>query len=142
MQFSWIFLLFAMFSSEPPRFTEPTELKVEIVGIEKPQGALLVAVYDSADSFPKDGKAMKEIRVPVSADRVSFKVEDLPPGTYAVALCHDVNDDGEFNTNFIGMPLEPYGFSNDAKPGLSAPSFSSSSFELRKSTSIRITLQH
>lgn len=142
MHFSWIFLLFASFLPRPVFLTEPTELKVEIVGIEEPQGALLVAVYDSEANFPKDGKALKEIRVPVDAEKVSFSVEGLPPGTYAVALCHDVNDDGEFNTNFIGVPLEPYGFSNDVKPGFSAPSFASSSFELRKSTSIRITLQH
>ena len=42
-------------------------------------------------------------------------LEGLAPGEYAVKLYHDVNGDGEMNTNPFGMPIEPFAFSNDAK---------------------------
>jgi len=120
---------------------EPPQLIVEIAGVTDAKGSLLVGIYDSARSFPKDGKALKVVNVPVRSNNVRFAVDDLPAGTYAIALCHDVNGDGEFNTNFVGMPLEPYGFSNDVKPTLSAPSVEKASFEMYGRTTITITLQ-
>lgn len=53
---------------------------------------------------------------------------DIPPGSYAIAVIHDENMDGELETNFLGVPKEGYGFSNDAKGMIGAPSFSAASF--------------
>jgi uncharacterized protein (DUF2141 family) len=53
---------------------------------------------------------------------------DIPPGTYAMAVIHDENMNGKLDTNWIGIPTEGYGFSNDAKAMLGAPSFSAASF--------------
>ena len=53
---------------------------------------------------------------------------DIPPGTYALAVIHDENMNGKLDTNWLGIPKEGYGFSNDAKALLSAPSFSAASF--------------
>ena len=55
--------------------------------------------------------------------------EDIPPGTYALAVVHDENMNGKLDANWLGRPKEGYGFSNDAKSLLSAPSFSDASFE-------------
>jgi uncharacterized protein (DUF2141 family) len=55
--------------------------------------------------------------------------EDIPPGTYALAVIHDENMNGKLDTNWLGIPTEGYGFSNDAKALLSAPSFSDASFQ-------------
>ena len=54
--------------------------------------------------------------------------EDIPPGTYALAVIHDENMDGKLDTNWFGVPTEGYGFSNDAQGWLGAPSFSAASF--------------
>ena len=54
--------------------------------------------------------------------------EDIPPGTYALAVVHDENMNGKLDTNLLGIPKEGYGFSNDAKALLGAPSFSAASF--------------
>lgn len=53
---------------------------------------------------------------------------DIPPGSYAIAVIHDENMDGELETNFLGVPKEGYGFSNDAKGMIGAPSFPAASF--------------
>jgi uncharacterized protein (DUF2141 family) len=54
--------------------------------------------------------------------------EDIPPGTYAMAVIHDENMNGKLDTNRLGIPREGYGFSNDAKGWLGPPSFSAASF--------------
>lgn len=54
--------------------------------------------------------------------------EDIPPGTYALAVVHDENMNGKLDTNLLGIPKEGYGFSNDAKALLGAPTFSAASF--------------
>jgi len=47
----------------------------------------------------------------------------LQPGRYALFVIHDVNDDGRLNRNAVGVPIEGYGFGNNAQASLSAPSF-------------------
>ena len=54
--------------------------------------------------------------------------EDIPAGTYALAVVHDENMNGKLDTNWLGIPVEGYGFSNDAKSLNGAPSFSDASF--------------
>lgn len=53
---------------------------------------------------------------------------DIPPGTYALAVIHDENMDGKLGTNWMGIPTEGYGFSNDAKALMGAPSFEAATF--------------
>jgi uncharacterized protein (DUF2141 family) len=50
-------------------------------------------------------------------------MKDLIPGVYGIKSFQDVNKNGEFDQDFIGLPMERYGFSRDAKPFLSAPGF-------------------
>jgi uncharacterized protein (DUF2141 family) len=66
------------------------------------------------------------INIRKSQARCDF--EDIPPGTYAIAVVHDENMNGKLDTNLLGIPTEGYAFSNDAKGLLGAPSFSAASF--------------
>jgi uncharacterized protein (DUF2141 family) len=61
------------------------------------------------------------------AGRIFFRLE-VPPGTYAVNGFHDENSNGQFDTNFLGIPGEGYFFSNDVRPFLSAPGFDAVKF--------------
>jgi len=53
----------------------------------------------------------------------------IPPGTYALAVIHDENRNGKLDTNWMGIPTEGYGFSNEAKALLGPPSFSAAKFQ-------------
>jgi uncharacterized protein (DUF2141 family) len=66
------------------------------------------------------------IKIRKSQARCDF--EDIPPGTYAMAVVHDENMNGKLDTNWAGVPTEGYGFSNNAKGVLGAPSFEAASF--------------
>jgi uncharacterized protein (DUF2141 family) len=77
-------------------------------------GMVMVALYDTASAFD-GGSAAPVAATAVSASgRVVATFENLPAGDYAVKAFHDVNGDGEMNTNPFGMPVEPYAFSNNA----------------------------
>ena len=58
--------------------------------------------------------------------------EDIPPGRYALAVIHDENMNGKLDANWLGVPKEGYGFSNDAKGLMGAPSFDAASFRYRE----------
>ncbi len=55
--------------------------------------------------------------------------EEIPRGTYALAVFHDENMNGKLDTNWLGIPTEGYGFSNDVKALKGAPSFSACRFQ-------------
>jgi uncharacterized protein (DUF2141 family) len=57
-------------------------------------------------------------------------VHDVPPGIYAVVAWHDRNDNGKVDQNWLGIPQEGVGFSNDPALGLRGPRFSDSAIEV------------
>lgn len=84
---------------------------------------------------------MKDIVVPAHAGTVTIKIPDLPPGTYAVSLVHDVNQNHKLDKNFIGKPKEQWGLSNDPHAVLTAPAYSKSTFSLQENREIHIAMQ-
>jgi uncharacterized protein (DUF2141 family) len=78
-------------------------------------GMVMVALYDSVAAY--DGGSASPIAataVSASGREVVATFDNLPAGDYAVKAFHDVNGDGQMNTNPFGMPTEPYAFSNNA----------------------------
>ncbi|MEL6691787.1 MAG: DUF2141 domain-containing protein [Pseudomonadota bacterium] len=90
-----------------------SDLTVNVESIAKAQGTIVLGLFDEA-SYDGDG-AVNGANLKVEGNDVTVTFEGLEPGEYAVKLYHDVNDDGEMNTNPFGMPTEPFAFSNDAK---------------------------
>ena len=62
-----------------------------------------------------------------SKPAVTTTFDDLVPNDHALAVCHDVNDNGQFDRSFAGIPKVPCGYSNNIK-GLSPPSFDEARF--------------
>lgn len=105
-------------------------IHVRILDIRSSAGTVACALFESPDGFPVDylrtATNVMVIRVRKGQARCDF--EDIPPGTYAMAVIHDENVNGKLDTNWLGIPTEGYGFSNDAKGVLGPPSFSAASF--------------
>lgn len=91
------------------------DLTVELHGIRAQTGVVKIAVVDSQDAW--DGKAapLQGRGAPPRGESASFTFKDLKPGSYAVMITHDENDNGKLDTNVMGMPLEGYGFSNNPR---------------------------
>lgn len=96
-------------------------VEITIKGIEEVKGSVLVAVYNSEESFMKKQIASKKIKV--SNNEVTLVFENVKSGDYAITTFHDENDNDKLDSNFVGIPKELYGFSNDAKGSFGPPSF-------------------
>ena len=121
---------------------DKVDLKIVVTNIKVQKGMVEIGVFNNAKSFLKKGEAYKSYIKAVTNDSVVFMLKDLPKGDYAVSIFHDVNSDKKCNLNFVGIPLEPYGFSNNVKPKLSKPSFNDCKLVLSANTATTIKLLH
>jgi uncharacterized protein (DUF2141 family) len=92
-----------------------TKLTVDVQGLKDTKGGLIVCVWNDAKGFPtcQKGKPAARQNLPISATRMSVTFEGLAPGEYGVTVQHDEDGDGKLKTNFIGMPKEGIGVSNN-----------------------------
>ena len=106
------------------------KLTVEILGLESDEGSVAVALFDSPESFDGRTAAVAAQTVAPRDGLATWSVADLPAGIYAVAVFHDLNDNGELDRTTLGPPSEPYGFSNDARGTFGPPKFDKAAIEL------------
>ena len=129
------FLIFSQIT-----YSQTYNLTVTATNLKDLEGNIIVSVYNKSDDFPKDGKYYQRNTSQVNNDSETITFKNLPVGDYAVAILHDKNSDGECNKNIFGIPKEGYGFSNNCKPILSAPSFKCTKINLSSDKSITIKL--
>lgn len=123
-------LMFAIFTSHAFAQSPCPGIHVKILSIRNSSGTVACALFDTPDGFPNDylRMATNVMVIKIRKDQARCDFEDIPSGKYAMAVIHDENMNGKLDTNFLGIPTEGYGFSNDAKGALGAPSFSAASF--------------
>jgi uncharacterized protein (DUF2141 family) len=102
-----------------------TAVRLVVTNVLEPDGLLLAGAYSSAETWL--GPATVASReVPVAGNLIDSSVTfemSLPPGNYAFSVLQDLNGNRKLDTNFIGVPTEPSGSSNDAPAKWSAPKF-------------------
>jgi uncharacterized protein (DUF2141 family) len=111
--------------------TQPVAtLTVRVADLRNHKGQVIFAVFKSADGFPKDkNKALVWQIKPADADTVVFTAS-LPPGKYAASALHDENKNGKMDMNFLGIPEEGYGVTNNPKPDYRQARFDEAVFDL------------
>ncbi len=115
-------------------------LTVTVTGITKQSGSVFVYLYNKDDGFPtKPEKALKKLTAKVTTQQQSFTFDNLMPGIYAVAVMHDENGNGEIDTNWIGIPKEGLGVSNNAKGFMGPPKFKDAALRITN-TPVAITI--
>lgn len=99
------------------------DLHVRVQQVKPRAGTVVVAVYDKPADFPVPAKRLAAQVVEAQGDAVEVVFQGLAQGRYAVVAYQDENRNGRLDKNFLGLPTEPYGFSNDARGSLGPPSF-------------------
>ncbi len=112
-----------------PRPAEAVELIIKVENVRNSNGVVRLSLYASPAEWPDKSAKEHDLIKPAQVGEVVFKF-DVPPGIYAVNAYHDEDNSNKFKTNFIGMPREGYGFSNDVRARFSAPRFNAAAFEL------------
>ena len=116
-----------------PLGSHAAELTLHVKGLDtsRLQGAtLMVAVYTEPARWLKQPQVGRRYNLEAAADG-SFTVvlKDLPEGPLALSLFQDANANGRLDMNMMGMPIEPYGFSNDAAGHFGPPKFEQALFQ-------------
>src|SRR5262245_36276949 len=88
------------------------ELTVEITGIRTDKGSLMVSVVNSEAGWNNQEKPVAASKLAATGKNAVLHF-NLPAGSYAVQVMHDENDNGKVDSNFMGIPTEGYGFSNN-----------------------------
>lgn len=115
-------------------------LKITVEDVHSAEGEIVISVYRPQDDFPRRG-SYKSWRIKAEAP-VTEKMIELPAGRYAIAVYHDEDANGHVNKNFIGIPREGVGISNNAIKGISRPKFEDAAFDLDAEKAITIDLTH
>lgn len=107
-------------------------IEAAISGVSNAPGMVGCALFSSAAGFPleSDRPDVRILRVAPAAGAALCVFDNVPPGTYAIAVVHDTNGNGRADTNFLGMPTEGVGVSNNVMPRMSAPTFDANKFSV------------
>lgn len=105
-------------------------LSINITGLHSNKGHVLISLFKDGNGYPDEAaKAIRTAKVSITNKSTVISFSGIPSGNYAIAILHDENDDEKMNTNFLGIPKEGYGFSNNAIGTFGPPSFSKASFQ-------------
>ena len=106
-----------------------TVLELKITDLKNTRGKVLVSLFIDEASFLKT--PYKTVAVDISeAKEALARFDGLKAGAYALAVFHDKNDNGELDTNFLGIPKEGYGWSNNPKPTFRAARYDECMFTI------------
>ena len=107
--------------AEPP--VRSAELTVTVSGIEKTEGKICCALYGPDGEFLEGSAAIGWKWVDALGASAECRFAGIAGGSYAVAVFHDRNGNRTNDANFLGIPIEPWGVSNNARPLFRAPTF-------------------
>ncbi len=113
---------------------KPTaSIEVKITHITHKTGQIEVYLFRNPGNFPvhKD-RAYRHQSVSIGSGEVKVMFRDVPYGEYAVSVYQDVNGNGRFDRNFIGMPAEPYALSGEPRFRFGPPLFGDCKIRVEK----------
>ncbi len=96
-------------------------IEVTVSNIKKHVGEIRVGLFNSKETFLE--KAVEGKVVKVTGDKATVVFEQIQNGEYALSVFHDENENGELDTNAIGIPKEGFAFGNNAMGTFGPPSF-------------------
>lgn len=104
------------------------KLHIKITGFQSNRGNCRFALDNSKSVFESDDSVFIGKILPIVDNQVIITIDSLRYGEYAIKVFHDENSNGELDTNFLGIPTEDYGYSNNASSWFGPPSWENAKF--------------
>ncbi len=138
MRFLMVLALIVL-TAQKPRLVKIT---VRLLEIRPDKGGVLhVGLHGAPGTgFPGRSPISNKDARPTTSETIL--VFDAEPGTYAVAVHHDANSNGKVDTNFLGIPREGYGVSNDPRPRFRAPRFEEARVVVSRDTTLTVRMAY
>ena len=121
--------------------TAQTKVTVQVTNFENNKGTCFICLYNNAAAFSGKGGPVATATVGIANKTATASFENVPEGTYAVSVIHDANNNGKFDTNFLGIPKEGYGASKNKLPFAAAPKFEENKFTVTKNSMIALNIK-
>lgn len=112
------------------------DLTVTVNGFKSQKGTVKLQVQNAQQ------KEVYQKVAAVTAKSYTIVISNVTAGQYAVNVIHDKNNNSKLDTNWMGIPTEGWGCSNDARGFMGAPSFKSKLFTVNGKKTITINLVH
>jgi uncharacterized protein (DUF2141 family) len=112
-----------------------SDVIINVSNLNNNNGKVFVALYNSESSFLNKETKRDYSLIKNNGCTVIFK--DVPNGIYAVSMFHDENDNNKMDTNFLGIPKEDYGCSNNAKGFMGPPKWEDAKFQINNNSIIQ-----
>jgi uncharacterized protein (DUF2141 family) len=126
--FFWLIVVLAL-ELIPAHAADLGSLTIRVQNVSPRGGILRLGLYDEAN-YPDDTATAASADVAARPGETVITLTGIKPGTYAIEAYQDINSNDKMDTSWLGLPLEPYGFSRDARPVLSKPGFRKVSFQV------------
>jgi uncharacterized protein (DUF2141 family) len=124
-----LLLSYCSFGQEKNLPHQDASIRVEITGLRNDKGQVVCALFSSPGDFPKKiDKALAHATSVIANGHAACEFPAVVVGTYAVSVIHDENSNGKLDTNFLGIPREGVGASNNAKGHFVPPKFDAAAF--------------
>ena len=127
-----------------PLCSQAAELTLEVEGLDTSRlagGALMVAVFTEPASWLRQPQSGHRFSLDAAANgKLSVVLKNLPEGPLALSLFQDANANGRLDMNAMGIPVEPFGFSNDAAGNFGPPKFDQAVMTPVAGTTVKVKL--
>jgi uncharacterized protein (DUF2141 family) len=116
------------------------DLEVTVKNIKNNKGVLVIGLFSSEKTFTKLPLKAEKPKAEAGTMKVIF--QNVEPGDYAISIFHDANENAVLDMNFMGVPKEGFGFSNDAMGVFGPPTFNKAKFSCPASRSVSVTMKY
>lgn len=108
-----------------PLASSAADLTIIVNNVQQEDGKIMLGLFNGAEGFPKTSShgTSTPAKERNTAGQVLLTLKGLAPGQYAASSYHDLDGNSKLSTNMMGMPTEPYGFSNNARGMFGPPTF-------------------
>lgn len=134
----WLFGISFLMSLGMPA---QNRLEIHVEGVASESGLIQVALFNSNNGFLKSDGAFRLSSVKAKKGTTRVLMDNIPTGIYALAVFHDLNANEQLDTNWIGIPKEPMGFSNSRVKTFGPPGFEECRLELKQDMAISVQLE-
>lgn len=125
----------------PKLFSQSGIVAIQVNGIDQKKVGILSIGFFDKDNFPKVGRQSFGINKEITGTTMQIVFEKVPVGVFAVAVFQDIDRNNELKTNLIGFPVEPIGFSNNARIKFGPPSFEDAKITVESGKTVNLIIQ-
>jgi uncharacterized protein (DUF2141 family) len=118
-------LALTAFTVFTPFAAQAADLTILVNNVQQDAGQVMLGIFTNAEEFLKtiSKGTLTQAKERSAIGQVRLVIKNLVPGQYAATAFHDLDSNGKLNVNLMGLPTEPYGFSNNARRNFGPPSF-------------------